>query len=297
LRLRRWLAAAVLAAGSFACGTPDTEPIVIGSANFTESIVLAEIYAQALEAGGFEVTKKLNIGAREVYFPALESGSLDFLPEYTSSLVRFVTKKDSSGVADAEKTYNNLSAALKGKGITALDMAEDAEDKDVIVTNAPTADTYDLEKVSDLKEHASELVMGGPPECKTRQACLKGLEDVYGIEFKEFKSLDANATPAVELLKANEIQVANMYTTDGRIRANNFVELEDDMGIVGAENIVPVVRNEVLDEHGDEFEGIVNAITAKLTTADLIELNGKVDNDKLDADDVAGAWLRENDLL
>ena len=270
--------------------------ITVGSANFTESIILAEIYAGALEAEGYEVDKKLNIGAREVYFPALEKGDVDLLPEYTGSLLSFLTKQKVTASPESEKTYDDLTKELEDTEVTVLEMS-DAQDKDGIVTNMETAEEHGLEKVSDLKPVASGLVMGGPPECPEREACLKGLEEVYGIEFKEFKPLDTGGPQTIQLLKANEIQVANLFTTDGRIAANDFVLLEDDKGIVGAENVVPAIREEIVEAHGDELVDLLNSVTAKLTTDGLTALNKRADVDKDDPDDVAGSWLRDNDFI
>ena len=142
------------------------------------------------------------------------------------------------------------------------------------------------------------LVMGGPPECKTRQACLKGLQDVYGLEFKEFKSLDAGGPQTIQALKTNAIQVANLFTTDPRIAANDFVLLEDDKGpLAGAENVVPVVRDETLEAYDDDLVSTIDAITETLTTDGLLKLNDLVVNDKEDAADVAADFLAEEDLL
>ena len=268
--------------------------ITVGSANFTESIILGEIYAQGLEAEGYDVTKKLNVGAREVYFPALQEGDIDLLPEYTGSLLSFLTKQKVTASSDSEETLADLKKELP-EGVTALEMSE-AQDTDGIVVNKETAEEHNLTKVSDLKPVASQLVLGGPPECPTRQACLKGLEEVYGIEFKEFKALDPGGPQTVTLLESNDIQVANLFTTDANIAEKGFVLLEDDKGIVGAENVLPVVRDEILEAHGEEFETFVNSISSKFTTEGLTELNKRVAIDKEDAEDIAAEWLSDNGL-
>ncbi len=293
--------ASLLASGACAqdedAGAKEGPRITVGSANFPEAVILAEIYAQGLEAKGYEVSKKLNVGAREVYFPALERGDIDLLPEYVGSLLSFLTKQKVTASPDSQEAYKQLTDELdKKEGIVALEFSE-AQDKDGIVANKQTADRYDLKKVSDLKPVASELVMGGPPECPTRQACLRGLKDVYGIELKEFKPLDVAGPQTVTLLKTNEIQLANLFTTDSRIAANDFVLLEDDKGIVGAENVLPIVREEITSAYGAEFSELIDSITAKLTTAGLTELNKQVDVDKSSPDDVAGAWLSENGFV
>lgn len=278
------------------CAGDDKEgpTITVGSANFPEAVILAEIYAQGLENEGYEVTKKLSIGARELYFPALERGDIDVLPEYVGSLLSFLTKQKVTASADPAEAYEQLTTELEKKDDVVALAAAEAQDKDGIVSNKQTADEHKLKKVSDLAPVASQLVMGGPPECPTRQACLKGLKDVYGIELKEFKPLDVGGPQTVELLKSNEIQLANLFTTDARIAANGFVLLEDDKGIVGAENVLPVVRSELVDAYGDELVDFLDSITAKLTTEGLTELNKQVDIDKEDPEDVAAAWLTEN---
>lgn len=303
VRLLSSFAAAVLVA-MFACTEEAgdlTEPkegptITVGSANFPESQILAEIYAAALEGKGYDVERKLNIGARETYFPALEKGSIDLFPEYTGSALSYLAKDPSASKPDADENYDNLVAELEKKNLTALEMA-DAQDQDGIVVNKETADTYSLEKISDLEPHASELVMGGPPECPKRFACLLGLKEEYGIEFKEFKPLDVAGPLTVKALKENAVQVANLFTTQSAIAANDFVLLEQDTPIAGAENVVPIVRDEIVDAHGNEFADTVNAVTAKLTTQGLTDLNKRVEVDKDDPDAVAAEWLEEEGLL
>ncbi len=270
--------------------------ITIGSANFTESQILAEIYAQGLQAKGYTVTKKLNIGAREVYFPALESGQINFFPEYIGSALNFLTKQQDAAKPDATQTYNALMTELAKHKLTALSMAS-AADQDGVVVNKETQTKYNLKKVSDLKAVAANLVFGGPPECPNRIACLKGLETVYGIHFKEFKSLDAGGPLTIAALKSNGIQVGDVFTTDARIPADNFTVLEQDKPIVGAENVVPIVASSVVSGGGTSFKDAVNAITAKLTTAGLTDLNKKVDIDKQDASAVAKAWLQSNGVM
>jgi osmoprotectant transport system substrate-binding protein len=297
VRLRRpfAVAAAAVLVLSFACS--DSKPaITVGSANFPESFVLAEIYAQGLQAKGFEVNTKLDIGTRETYFPGLVRGDVDLFPEYTGSALVYLSKDQNASTPDPQKNYTNLVAQLKKKNLTALDMA-DAINTDEIVTNKQTADKYNLKKLSDLKPVASQLVMGGPPECPTRHACLKGLQEVYGINFKQFKPLDTAGPLTIAALKDNGIQVANLFSTQPQILANNFVVLEQDPAIHGAENVVPIVRDEVLTEGGDDLRTAVNAITAKLTTDDLLEFNKETVTDKKDPEDVAGAWLKANGLV
>lgn len=310
MRKHRLLAVAVMATFLFAaCGkeaTPTsttssspaaTKPaITVGSANFTEAIVLGEIYAQGLEAKGYKVTKKLNIGARDVYWKALTSGSVDLLPEYTGALLRFVTKSATAGSTDNTKTFDDLKTALAKVNVVPFTPTP-GQDKDGIVTNKQTANQYHLTKLSDVIPVGSKLVMGGPPECPTRPACLKGMQDVYGIHVKEFKALDASGPVTVQLLASNQIQLANLFTTDGRIAAQGFVLLDDDKGIEVSQNVVPVVRKSVADAGGTELQSYLDSVDAKLTTAVLTDLNKKVDIDKQDASAVAKGWLQANNLM
>jgi osmoprotectant transport system substrate-binding protein len=270
--------------------------ITVGSANFTESIILGSLYAQALKAKGYTVAERSNIGARDVYFRALESGSVNFFPEYTGSTLNFLTKQTNSSKPDPKQNYDLLVTELKKVKLTALAMA-DAQDQDGVVVNKETASKYNLKKVTDLKPVASQLVMGGPPECPTRISCLKGLEQVYGIHFKDFKPLDVGGPVTVRALKSNGIQVADLFTTDASIVVNGFVVLEQDKPIVGAENIVPIVRDEVVTAYGTKLTDFVDSITKKITTAGLTELNKRVGIDKEDAKTVAASWLKANGFM
>jgi osmoprotectant transport system substrate-binding protein len=286
----------VLVAGCGSKTNASAPAITIGSANFTESQILAEIYAQGLEAKGFKVTTKLDIGAREVYFPALERGAINFFPEYIGSALNYLTKQQDAAKPDATQTYNLLTTELTKHQLKAFAMAS-AADQDGVVVNQETENKYHFKKVSDLKPVASNLVYGGPPECPTRVACLKGLEDVYGIHFKEFKALDAGGPLTIAALKSNGVQVADVFTTDARIPANNFIVLDQDKPIVGAENVVPIVSSSLASGGGPSLKAAVDAITAKLTTSGLTDLNKKVDIDKQDASAVAKAWLQQNGLM
>ena len=271
----------------------DHPAVIVGSADFTEARILGEIYAGALEAEGFEVERKLGLGARDVYIKALEEGDIDIVPEYTGNLLRFVTgEQDAPETSDA--TYDALEEPLAERELVVLEQSA-AEDKDGVVVTNETADRLDLEQVSDLADHASDLVFAAPPECKENPACLKGLEDVYGLEFKEVKALTAGSV-LVDALKSGEVDAANIFSTDGAIAANDFVVLTDDKRIAGAQNVVPLARQEIVDADEAVAE-VLNAVSEKLTTQGLTELNKRVDIDKDDADDVAGSWLRDNDLI
>jgi len=267
---------------------PAAPEITIGSANFTESALVAEIYAQALESAGFKVNRQLNIGPREIYAPALESGELDLVPEYTGSALTFL---GGTPTPDSDETYAALQQAWEPKGITVLAYAP-AQDKNGFVVTRATADSLGVSKLSDLAAHNDTLILGGPPECPERDFCLKGLENVYGLSFKEFKSLDAGGPLTVAALKGDEIQVGLMFTSDGTIAAEDFVLLEDDKNMQPAENVVPVVRTEVVDAAGGGLVDTLGAVSGKLTTGDLTEMNKQVGFDGKDPEDVAAEWLK-----
>ncbi|MDJ0954368.1 MAG: ABC transporter substrate-binding protein [Acidimicrobiia bacterium] len=285
------LALALLAA---ACGSgedavTDGPTITIGSANFSENALVAEIYAQVLEDKGYSIERNLNVGARDVYGAALESGELDLVPEYVGSALSF---KGGTPTADSAATAQDLRDAWEADGITVLDPAP-AQDKNGIVVRQDTADALGLSKVSDLAAHP-DLIFGGPPECPEREFCLIGLQDVYGLSFAEFKPLDVGGALTVAALEGDEIQVALLFTSDGVIAAKGFVLLEDDQGLQPAENLTPVIRQEIVDAYGDALVDALNEVSAELTTTELSEMNRRIGIDGDDPEQVAADWISEN---
>jgi osmoprotectant transport system substrate-binding protein len=270
-------------------GAADGPTITIGSANFSENALVAEIYAQVLESKGYDIERNLNIGAREVYEPALESGDLDLLPEYLGSALSFLGGTPTS---DTDETAAALAAALEDAGIAVLDPAP-AQDKNGIVVRQDTADELGLSKVSDLANY-TDLVFGGPPECPEREFCMIGLTDVYGLTFADFKPLDVGGALTVAALEGDEIQVALLFTSDGAIAAKGFVLLEDDKGLQPAENLTPVIRQEIVDAYGNDLVDALNAVSAELTTAELSAMNKRIGIDGDDPEQVASDWIEEN---
>ena len=268
-------------------GTREGTTIVIGSANFGESSLLAEIYAQALEDDGFTVERKFNTGTREIYSGALESGEIHLVPEYVGSALAF---KGGTPTADSEATTDALRELWANDGISVLDPAP-AQDKNGFVVTAASASALGLEKVSDLSELNGTLVLGGPPECPEREFCLQGLESVYGLSFSEFKPLDVGGPLTVAALEGDEIQVGLLFTTDGVIASKGFVLLDDDKGLQPAENIVPALRSDIAQEYGGNVERVLNAVSAQLTTGDLTEMNKLTGYDGDDPEQVAADWL------
>jgi osmoprotectant transport system substrate-binding protein len=304
-RIPSLLTAAVAALGLVACGgsgdpldTADpasgygdaSGSVVVGSANFPENALLAEIYAGAIEAAGVEVETKLNIGAREVYIKALEPGdeSVDIFPEYTGVLRDYF---EGGSATASEEVYDELVAALPDY-LTVLEPSA-AEDKDAVVVTPATAERYSLTEIGDLAPVAGDLTLGGPPEWKTRQTGVPGLKEIYGVEFKEFRSLDAGGPLTLNALLEGQIDAGNLFTTDPNIAAEGLVALEDPAALFAAQNVVPLVRTEVLT---DEIESALNDVSAALDTPTLGDLVTRVVIDKEDPADVAAGFLTDNDL-
>jgi osmoprotectant transport system substrate-binding protein len=265
------------------------DSLTVGSANFAESQLLAEIYAQALEAKGIKVNRKLNIGARELYMAAIKDGSVDLLPEYTgATLVYF--KKDAPE-NEAEAVYKAIPGVLP-KGLEVLDKSA-AADEDAIVVTKATADKYSLKSIADLKAVSKNMVAGGGPEFKTRTAGVAGMKDKYGVEFKEFKTLDAGGPLSLKALKDGTIQVTQFFTTQSAIKDNNLVVLDDPEHIHLPNNIVPLIRT---DHKSPDIATTLNAVQAKLTTSDLTDLVERIEVGKESADVVAKDWLTKHPL-
>ena len=263
--------------------------IKVGSADFPESALLAEIYAGALEAKGIKVEKKLNIGAREAYIPALQDGSIDLIPEYTGVL-RDYFKKDQPGT-DSEAVYSELKASVPAT-LTVLDKSA-AEDKDALVMKKSRATELNVKSIADLAGKAGQLTVGGPPEWKTRDTGIPGFKKIYGLEFKTFRPLDAGGPLTLAALKNGQIDAGDLFTTDPSIAANDLVALEDPKNMYAAQNVVPLITK---SKSNPTIEGALNAVSAKLDTATLSALLKEVVVDKKDADTVAKDFLTKNGL-
>jgi osmoprotectant transport system substrate-binding protein len=257
--------------------------IIIGSADFTESQLIASIYSQALQAAGVKVKEQFNIGSREVYVAALKDSSIDLVPEYSGALLSYLDPKSTAA------TTESVTSELKGKlpsGISLLTPSP-AEDKDVLAVTKATADKYKVKTISDLAPVAGELVLGGPPEWKTRTQGVVGLRDLYGLNFKDFVSLDAGGTLTMTALVNGQIQAGDLFSTDPGLVKNNLVALEDDKSLFAAENVVPLIKTA---KENDTITKTLNDVSAKLTTADLITMNGEAATGTNLAD-IAKKWL------
>ena len=239
---------------------PPAAPIVIGSANFPESSLIANIYAEALKAKGVDVSTNLNIGSRAVYIKALQDGSIDLVPEYTGVLLQYF---DTTATAvSSDDVYAALQTA-DPSGLKVLDKSP-AEDKDAIVVTKETADANNLKSIADLAPVASTLVLGGPPEFQTRPDGVPGLQAKYGLTFKEFKALDVGGPLTVGALTSGQVQAGNLFTTDPAIPANDFVVLEDPKNRSPAQNVLPLIS---AAQATPEVTAALNAVSAKLDTA------------------------------
>ena len=286
-----------------ACGSASNDPlapggatttsgagtIIVGSANFPENALLAEIYAGALTAKGVKVEKKLNIGSREVYIPALKDGSIDLIPEYTGVLDQYFNK--SAKATDAAGVYAELKAAVPAT-LTILDKSA-AEDKDAVVVTKDTATKLGLKSIGDLASKAKDLTLGGPPEWKTRPTGVPGLKKLYNLVFKTFRALDTGGPLSVQALKNGQVDAVDLFTTDPSIADNGFVILDDPKSLFAAQNVVPLITKSKVNT---VITDALNAVSAKLDTATLGELVKEVVVDKKDASAVAKEFLAKNGL-
>ena len=267
-----------------------SDTIVVGSANFTESQILAEIYAQALSAKGVTVEKRLNIGSRETYIPGLQDGSIDLIPEYSGVLLQYFDKAADQTEPDA--VYTALQAALPSNLIV-LDKSA-AEDKDAIVVTRDTATKLNVKSIEDLAPQCSNLVLGAAPEFQTRPDGVPGIQSTYNCTFKEFRSLDAGGPLTVAALKNGDVQAANLFTTQSTIAANDFVVLTDPKNNFAAQNVLPLINKA---KASDAVKSTLNEIATKLTTENLTALNAEAAGEaKPSPETVAKNWLSQNGL-
>src|SRR5438309_10012492 len=288
-------ATATASATPTAVARPD---VIVGSTNFYEQITLGELYSQILEANGYKVTRKFNLGNREIVEPAIESGQIDVDAEYLATLLAFVDKdgKVAKPSTDPKATQIGLQKALDPKALTVLDYAAATDQNGFVVTQA-TASSKNLKKLSDLAPIGNTLVLGGPPECPQRPFCQLGLKNTYGITFKDFRPLDTGGPLTIAALDGKQIDVGLLFTSDPSVVAKSFVLLDDDKHLQLADNIAPVVRNALLSKDDGTLARLLDSISAKLTQAELNDMNKQVAVDKADSKVVAAAWLKKQQLI
>ncbi|MFF0139869.1 ABC transporter substrate-binding protein [Streptomyces sp. NPDC005227] len=263
--------------------------VTIGTANFTENQVLGHLYAAVLKAAGVKATVRPNLGTREILIPALKGGDIDLLPEYQGALLHYLAPK--SKVTEEGEMQNALAVALPA-GLQILPYGL-AEDSDAFVVTRETARRYRLGSLADLARQNGKLVIGAAPEVKKRQVGAVGLKDVYGVEFKEFKSLDSSGPLVKGALKKGDVDVANLFTTDTDIRANDWVVLTDPKNLVPGQHVVPLMADRKADS---TVRRALARLGNVLTTAQLTELNRQVDKDKKDPEDVANTYAQRHGL-
>ncbi|MEV6764930.1 ABC transporter substrate-binding protein [Streptomyces sp. NPDC051105] len=275
--------------GSTAGGGSSKGGITIGTANFTENQVLGYLYAAVLEKAGVKVKVRPNLGTREIVIPALKAGDIDLLPEYQGALLNYLAPKDAS--AEPGTMQNALTLALPA-GLQVLTYGQ-AADSDCFVVTRATAQKYGLTSLADLAKQNGKLVIGAAPEVKKRRVGAVGLQEVYGVEFKEFKSLDSDGPLVKGALKKGDVDVANLFTTDTDIAANDWVVLTDPKNLIPSQHIVPLIADRKAD---DTVRKALARLGNVLTTEQLTQLNSQVDNDKKDPEDVAAAYAKQHGL-
>ncbi|ARU52680.1 osmoprotectant transport system substrate-binding protein [Cellulosimicrobium cellulans] len=265
-------------------GSAASDTIVVGSQAYYSNEIIAEIYAQALEAKGFTVERNFSIGQRDAYMPALESGEVQLFPEYTGNLLQFFDPETTATSPD--DVYAALQEALPD-GLTVLDQSS-ATDQDSYNVTEAFATEHDLTSIADLAGLDVPLTLGGPAELEQRPYGPQGLKDVYGVDV----SFVATGDTTVQDLVAGTVNVANVFSADPRIQTEKLVTLEDPEGLFLASNVVPLVNADIADEIAD----VINPVSAALTPEGLIALNVESTEDQRSPEDIAADWLSENGL-
>ncbi|MGQ0678134.1 MAG: ABC transporter substrate-binding protein [Actinomycetota bacterium] len=287
------LLAACSPGGNEEAGEQSKGELTVGvSGSFAENQIVAEMYAQVLENAGYSIERQLTLQRREISQPAIESGEIDLKPEYVGTLLVFLDP-DAAASSDAAAVIGPLQTLLDARGLSALEPSP-ANDTNAFVVTKETADRFSLVKVSDLAPVSSQLTLAGPPECEERPFCIPGLRDTYGITFGKFERVGACDSATANVLDAGKADVALLCSTQSIIAAKGWVPLEDDKGLQKADNITPVIRKDKLN---DEIAGLLNAVSAALSTEKITELNAKVELDQDDPEAVAREYLQEQGLI
>jgi osmoprotectant transport system substrate-binding protein len=269
----------------------DLKSIIVGSGDFPESKIVAELYAQTLEANGFTVSRQFGIGSRETYIPALKDHSIDLVPEYTGNLLQYFDKTTSVTTPDAVELA--LFHALPGD-LSVLTPSP-ASDTDTVAVSEATAQKWNLKTIADLAAHSAEVKFGGPSEFQNRTEGLPGLKAKYGLDIApdNFVAISDGGGPAtVRALTDGTVTAADIFSTSPAIPQNRLVVLDDPKNNFLAGNVVPLVSSQKMS---DRLKTVLDAVSAKLTTAGLIELNAAVSgNSGVDPDDAARKWVQGN---
>jgi osmoprotectant transport system substrate-binding protein len=264
---------------------------VIGSENFTEEIILGNLYADVLQHAGYKTDLRSDLGGRPIVEKALAAKALDLFPDYAGSLLVFFKPNDQVQAGSLTTDLPALRAALAPIGATALNPAP-ALDANVFVVTKATAAKYHLSKLSQLTAVAPQLSFAAPPECSTYYYCLPGLEKVYDIHFKTVISADEAGPETIADLNNGKAQVAELFSTDSAIAQNGYVQLADNKNLEPADHIIPIIRKS-FDTMG--IAAALNALSAKLTTAQLLDLDNQASANHEPVTDAAN-WLKKQGL-
>jgi osmoprotectant transport system substrate-binding protein len=268
--------------------------VTIGAQDFGESAILAEIYKQGLAAKGFTTSVQTLGGYRAIELEAFSKGTINFAPEYAASMLEELNGKEKSeATGNLGETVGFLKPYLDTKKLVAL-KASDAVDTNAFVLTKATSDRLGIKTLSELATKGKDLKLGAPADCQTNPFCLAGLKRVYGLDLSA-KLVSLEAAAVAPALDANTIDVGLLFSTDSRIKSKGYVLLTDDKKLLAADNIVPVVTTELAGNA--DLVKAADAISAKLTTEGLIDLNKRYDVDKEDAAVIAKSFLQDNKLL
>lgn len=271
-------------------GDGKKEALIVGSKDFAGAQVLSQAYGQALEAKGYQITYKDNIGPTETVFPLLEKGDIDLYGEFSGT---FLTYLGGTPTSDRTEVFAAVQKELKSKDVVAVGPAT-AQDVNAFYVLKKTANKYDLKTISDLKAHAPQLVFGGPPECLDRPLCLGDKEQqLYGLQFKEVKKLDGGGSITNSALDDGTIDVGLLFTGSSVIKPD-YVKLTDDKGLQPADNPIALVSK---SKATPAVRSILTAVNTKMDLAAYNELSLKVLNDKEDPATVVADWLKSEGLV
>jgi len=280
--------------GSTATSVPSGPEIVIGAQDFPESEILSEVYKQAFQAAGYPTSVQPVGGYRDLVFSSFDSGDINFTLEYAASMLNFLADPDQPAGSDATENVDLAEPLLAAEDL-AIAEPSDAVDTNVFVMTKEKSDQLGITSLSDLAEKGADLKLGGPADCPTNAFCIRWLEREYGVDLSS--SFVALGTGRPAALTEGEFDVAVLFSTDPETTQDEYVVLEADDTPLPADNIVPVMTQDLVDAYGQDFVDLVNKISAALTTANVTEMNKAYVVDKEDAADIAKAFLEDNELL